>query len=121
ALWSAFFILGATHFLNPDEFIVRTNIQLMQQGRQLDAKYNAELSSDATPALVESFANFNDVDSQTVINKLAKKSCRETFDIRSWNYSRWKASRLLNTNTSLFDPAGRCAAEPVANPDVDEF
>jgi len=72
-------------------------------------------------ALVESFANFNDVDSQTVINKLAKKSCRETFDIRSWNYSRWKASRLLNTNTSLFDPAGRCAAEPVANPDVDEF
>jgi hypothetical protein len=37
ALWSAFFILGATHVLNPDEFIVKTNIQLMKEGREFDA------------------------------------------------------------------------------------
>ncbi|MEO6656196.1 MAG: DUF4173 domain-containing protein, partial [Pyrinomonadaceae bacterium] len=41
ALWSAFLILGATHVLNPDAFIVRTNIALMRQGREFDAYYNS--------------------------------------------------------------------------------
>lgn len=35
ALWSAFFVLGATHFLNPDAFIVKTNIALMREGSTL--------------------------------------------------------------------------------------
>jgi len=121
ALWSAFVILGATHFLNPDEFIVRTNVKLMQQGRQFDANYNAELSADATPALVESLVNFNDADSQTVIQKLTKKRCRESADIRSWNYSRWKVSRLLDANTKLFGQAGDCTAEPADIANSDDF
>ncbi len=41
ALWSAIVILGATNLMNPDAFIARTNIELMQQGREFDAHYNA--------------------------------------------------------------------------------
>ena len=48
ALWSAFVILGAVHALNPDAYIARTNIRLMQEGRSFDASYNANLSSDAS-------------------------------------------------------------------------
>jgi hypothetical protein len=115
ALWSAFFILAATHVFNPDDFIVRTNIRLMQQGRQFDARYNADLSADATPALLESEAPFNDQDAQTVFNTLARRHCHETSDMRSSNYSRWKASRVLNENSTLYEKVGGCATDPPAN------
>lgn len=59
ALWSAFLILGATHVLNPDAFIVKTNIALMHQGREFDASYNSRLSDDAMPVLMNSFADLN--------------------------------------------------------------
>ncbi len=53
ALWSAFLVLGGTHVLNPDAFIVRTNIALMNQGREFDTRYNSSLSDDAIPQLLE--------------------------------------------------------------------
>jgi hypothetical protein len=117
ALWSAIFVLAATHVLNPDAFIVRTNLQLKQQGRQFDARYNAELSADATPALLESEVPFNDEDAKTVFNTLKRKRCHETSDIRSWNYSRWKASQVLNANSTLSGQAGGCPTDPPADDD----
>lgn len=112
ALWSAFFILGATHFLNPDEFIVRTNIKLMQQGRDFDTNYNASLSSDATPALLESFSLFNDPDGEVIIRRLAKQQCRNKVgtDFRDWNFSRWQATQALKgLDHVLLDKIGGCA------------
>ena len=53
ALWSAFVILGAFTFSIPTHYIVRTNIRLMQEGRSFDAFYNANLSDDAIPVLLE--------------------------------------------------------------------
>ena len=37
ALWLALFMLGTLHVFNPDEFIVRTNVRLMQEGRSFDS------------------------------------------------------------------------------------
>src|SRR5207237_8357115 len=54
ALWLSMFILGTLHVFNPDEYIVRTNVRLMQQGRMFDSNYVTELSDDAAPMLLES-------------------------------------------------------------------
>ncbi len=97
ALWCAFLILGATHVLNPDAFIVKTNIALMQQGREFDAAYNSTLSDDALPALVDAWAELNEDDQLLVLRTLAGRNCRkmEETDLRSWNYSRQAAAATL--------------------------
>jgi hypothetical protein len=97
ALWSAFLILGATHVLNPDEFIVKHNISLMREGRPFDAKYNSELSDDALPQLLGSFTEFNETDQLQIFERLAERNCRKNkeTDLRSWNASRQAASSAL--------------------------
>lgn len=97
ALWSAFFILGATHVLNPNDFIVRHNLALMREGREFDASYNSGLSDDATPVLLEAFADMNEDDQRIVLRELAWQNCRkkQENDLRSWNYSRRVASSSL--------------------------
>ncbi|MCA1638437.1 MAG: DUF4173 domain-containing protein [Acidobacteria bacterium] len=57
ALWSALFVLVTLHVFNPDDFIVRTNVNLMQQGRSFDTVYVSELSDDAVPALLANAKN----------------------------------------------------------------
>ncbi|MGI8640752.1 MAG: DUF4153 domain-containing protein, partial [Pyrinomonadaceae bacterium] len=39
ALWLSLFMLGTLHVLSPDDFIVRTNVRLMQEGRSFDSHY----------------------------------------------------------------------------------
>jgi len=97
ALWSAFLILGATHMLNPDEFIVKHNLALMREGREFDAGYNSSLSDDALPALVDGFAELSEQNQITIYRSLAWRNCRkkEELDLRSWNHSRWTASATL--------------------------
>lgn len=110
ALWSAFFVLGATHFLNPDEFIVKTNIALMQQGREFDARYNSSLSDDAIPTLTKSFAILNENDQKVVLERLAERFCHrsEETDTRSWNISRWNASKSLESVGPAAEEIGGC-------------
>jgi len=110
ALWSAFLILGATHVLNPDAFIVKTNIALMQQGREFDARYNSNLSDDALPVLAESFDKLNEQDQQIVIYKLAYRYCesRKDNDLRSWNLSRSEAFNILDSNEAFVSEMNEC-------------
>ena len=117
ALWSAFFILGATHVLNPDAFIVKTNIALMQQGREFDADYNSQLSDDALPALVSGLPEMNDENIRVVARRVARRYCEKTeeTDLRSWNISRYKASALLTSDGGFVQYFGGCWA-PAINP-----
>jgi hypothetical protein len=110
ALWSAFLILGATHILNPDAFIVRTNIALMQQGRDFDANYNSSLSDDAVPVLIDSIDQIENPRRQIVIRKFVARYCemRDETDLRSWNYDRWRAWQRLSTNQELIKEIGNC-------------
>ena len=93
ALWLALFTLGTLHVLNPDDFIVRTNLRLMQEGREFDAYYNSRLSDDAIPALIEGLPAMNFEDQCIVKNKLIHQGfeSEKTNDFRSFNFSRWIA------------------------------
>jgi len=111
ALWSAIFVLGATHFLNPDAFIVKTNIALMRQGREFDARYNSRLSDDALPTLVENFEALNTNDQVTVFRQISRRYCekqKET-DIRNWNLSRQRATYALNDYAAILN--NQCALQ----------
>jgi hypothetical protein len=110
ALWLALFMLAGTHVLNPDEFIVRTNIKLAMEGRDFDAEYNAGLSDDAIPALLHSFSNIGGHEQGIVAAKLADRYCkkRNEYDLRSWNYSRWTAQRHMTSNAALINEVGDC-------------
>ena len=113
ALWSAFVVLGATHVLNPDAFIVKTNIALAEQGREFDAIYNSELSDDALPVLMNSLETLNTEAQQTAIRRIAMRYCqkRDEGDFRSWNYSRSRALGILNSNQALVSEIGSCDQE----------
>ncbi len=110
ALWSAFLVLGATHVLNPDAFIVRTNVALAEQGREFDAHYNSHLSDDALPALISSFESFNENDQISAISRVAERYCemKSENDLRGWNYSRSIAKSLLESNHALILEIGNC-------------
>lgn len=115
ALWSAIIILGAAHVLNPDAFIVKTNIALMRQGREFDARYNSQLSDDAIPVLLGNDANFAEEDRVLVLKNLYYRHCQlaQNSDPRSWNVSRTQAFQELELNhQELLDRFGICESEP---------
>jgi hypothetical protein len=110
ALWSAFFILGATNFLNPDDFIVRTNIRLMQQGRDFDASYNSWLSADSVPALVASLPIMSADNQCRTKHALNSKywNLGNLDDIRSLNFSRKSALQVLQANDVILHQLEDC-------------
>ena len=111
AVWSAFFVLGTLHILNPDDFIVRTNVRLLQQGRAFDSFYAAELSDDAVPALLENLPAMNFEQQCTVKNKISHRfnQAQTESDFRTWNWSRFAARKAMtrhgeSLDTSNFPP-----------------
>jgi hypothetical protein len=105
ALWTAFFIVGILHVLNPDDFIVRTNVRLMRQGRVFDSSYVANLSDDAVPALIESMPEMN-VEKQCDVRwKLAHRfeTAEAENDFRTWNWSRSTARKEMAQNPESFN------------------
>ena len=121
ALWSAFLVLGATHVLNPDALIVRTNIALMREGREFDAPYNSNLSEDAIPALMASFGELKDDQQKHVIRNLVRNTCENRGeDARSWNVSRWQAKNIIGSNERLVAAIGNCSSEMYGVPEREE-
>ena len=110
ALWSAFFVLGAIHVLNPDEFIVKTNLALMQHGREFDAGYNSRLSDDAIPALLEGMPGMTLGDRCEVGSAIhyRYRELGQLNDLRSLNWSRRTALNSLRTNDSLLHQTDGC-------------
>jgi predicted metallo-beta-lactamase superfamily hydrolase len=96
------------HVFNPDEYIVRSNVRLMQEGRMFDSDYAGELSDDAVPALLESLPALN-FERQCIVKYTLgdrlKKAQTEN-DIRTWNLSRWKARRELSAYADSLDTTG---------------
>lgn len=110
ALWSALFVLAGVHVLNPDEFIVKTNLALMRQGREFDAGYNAGLSHDAIPALLSSVSDLNAkqqcIVRMTLWRRVSSRDEQANNDLRSWNFSRSKSKPFLIENMRIlnYDP-----------------
>ena len=103
ALWSAFLILAATHVLNPDAFIARTNVALMHQGREFDARYNSQLSDDAMPVLMSAFGDLTPGAQETVVRRFAERyqGSKCEGDLRSWNLSRSRTRTMLTSSPDL--------------------
>jgi Domain of unknown function (DUF4173) len=112
ALWLAMFVLGTLHVFNPDEYIVRTNVRLMQQGRMFDSFYATELSDDAAPALLESLPLMNFEQQCIIKHKLERRfeQAQTENDFRTWNFSRWKARRAISENAEGVNTTG-CPAD----------
>jgi hypothetical protein len=111
ALWSALFVLMGLHTLNPDDFIVRTNVALTKQGREFDAFYNSsQLSDDAIPALIEGLQDMP-LEDRCVVGSNIHYRYRELgrlTDLRSLNYSRKVAFRELRANDELLHQTEGC-------------
>jgi len=107
ALWLSLFTLGTLHVLNPDDFIVRTNLRLMQEGREFDASYNSRLSDDAIPALIEGLPSMNFEDQCVVKNKLYYQEFKseKNTDFRSFNFSRSIAGNSIRETLNNFNTA----------------
>ncbi|MDQ3131646.1 MAG: DUF4173 domain-containing protein [Acidobacteriota bacterium] len=105
ALWLAIFVLGTLHVFNPDEYIVNTNIRLMQAGRAFDSKYNSSLSDDAAPALLEALPTMSFEQQCTVKWQFSQRleKARTEKDFRTWNFSRWSALDAMTENQDNFD------------------
>lgn len=110
ALWSAIVILGATNLMNPDAYIASTNIKLMQQGREFDGYYNASLSDDAIPALVDALPTMP-VEDQCEVKSTIHYRYRELgqlTDLRSFNLSRKIAFQRLRANDAMLHETTGC-------------
>lgn len=110
ALWSAVFVWGGVHVLNPDDFIVRTNIALMKQGREFDAYYNSGLSTDAIPALLESMPEMDMQDRCEVGSSIhyTYRELGQRTDLRSLNYSSKTAFWKLRASDELLHRTEGC-------------
>jgi hypothetical protein len=110
ALWSAIVILGATNLMNPHDFIARKNIELMQQGREYDANYNHEISSDAVPAVFAGLSEMN-LWEQCTTKLYLHNTYRRLLgggDLRSFNLSRQRALQLLSGDVSQLEDRTGC-------------
>lgn len=99
ALVTAFLMIGLLHLINPDQLIVRTNVNLAQTGRGFDANYAASLSADAVPTLLEALPDAGH-DEQCVITKSLLRRYDElgSNDWRSWNLARAGARRAIENH-----------------------
>ena len=122
ALWSAFLILGATHVLNPDAFIVRTNLALMQQGREFDVNYNFRLSADAVPDALAALSQLSleDQCSAKVPLHMLYRQLGQTRDLRSLNVSRKRAWYALNQNDAILHQVEGCPSWVLENLKLDD-
>jgi len=97
ALVQGFVVLGGLHIVNPDAFIVRTNLARPPAERPFDGWYAASLGADAVPLLLDALPRLDERATCSVAAGLLKQRRRlERDDWRSWNFARARARRLLH-------------------------
>jgi hypothetical protein len=103
--------LGTLHAINPDAFIARYNLA-RADGPAFDAKYVAQLSSDAAPELVMALERFGGDASPASCAIAARLDTwlAAPRDWRTWNLAATRAGRMSRS-------ALRGSCEPVAQPE----
>ena len=115
ALMQAFAVLAGLHVLNPDAFIVKTNLNRPTAERPFDARYAASLGADAVPPLLDALPRLNADDRCIVVMRLLNRwvdgeRAAPDADWRTWNWSRARARRLVHARTDQFLAACPLAA-----------
>ena len=96
ALIHGFAVLAGLHILNPDAFIVHTNLHRPAAERPFDVKYALSLGADAVPLLIEALPDLDAPSRCAVATRLVKRWGPQTdADWRNWNWSRSRARRLV--------------------------
>jgi hypothetical protein len=94
ALMQGFAVLAGLHVLNPDAFIVRTNLNRPVAERPFDAQYAGTLGADAVPALLDALPRLDARGRCAVVTELERR-WKDQGDWRTWNWSRARARRLV--------------------------
>jgi hypothetical protein len=115
ALMQGLAVLAGLHVLNPDAYIVKTNLNRPTAERPFDARYAASLGADAVPALLDALPRLNADDRCTVVMRLLNRwvdgeRASADADWRTWNWSRARARRLVHRQTDHFLAACPLAA-----------
>jgi hypothetical protein len=93
----SFLFLLVLNAANPEDWIVRTNLARASEGKRFDARYNASLSEDAIPALVQHLPSLGEADRTEILKGLSRHHQQlSEADWRSWTYSRSVARRILS-------------------------
>ena len=101
AVGQGFAVLAALHLVNPDAFIVRTNLARPAAERPFDGRYAASLGADAVPPLLAALPRLDArARCQAADGLLLRRRDLETDDWRNWNLSRARARRLLRENAA---------------------
>jgi hypothetical protein len=96
ALVQGFAVLGGLHLLNPDAFIVRSNLARPADHRPFDVAYAASLSADAVPDLLAAFPTLSSDDKcQAASSLLSRWAQYDTDDWRNWNRARARARQAV--------------------------
>lgn len=96
ALMQGFAVLAGLHVLNPDAFIVKTNLNRPVDERPFDAQYATSLGADAVPALLDALPRLSTEDRCLVMSRLLDRWENAGTDWRTWNWSRSRAQRLVH-------------------------
>lgn len=97
AVMTGFAMIAGLHFVNPDNLIVRVNLQRAQEGKVFDATYTSALSADSIPALAGGH-NIGSMDERKIMAERLQNVSRQypNTDWRSWNWSRSRANKVLS-------------------------
>lgn len=125
---SAWLVLAALNAINPDQLIVRTNLDRARAGQPFDLRYAASLSADAVPDVIEALRRFppgalapqsakppnpavDNTNRCVVRDRLLRWATGDTGDWRSWNLGR---SRARDAATRHVDVIEAIECNPVA-------
>ena len=98
AVMTGLAMIAGLHFVNPDNLIVRVNLQRAREGKVFDAAYTSSLSADSIPALAEGH-NIGSTDERRIMAERLQNVAVQypNTDWRTWNWSRSRASAVLAT------------------------
>ena len=105
AIASAFVVLLTLNAANPDALIASTNLSRAAEhagertsgtASAFDVAYNASLSADAWPTLLDGLESLNSRDGAQLVTTLRqRRSAGDTTDWRAWNLGRRRGERAL--------------------------
>ncbi len=91
--WGVWLLL--LHAVNPEQFIVNTNVRRAAEGQPLDVEYLTSLSADAVPALAAALPRLPPTDQQQVVRYLRDRATIPGSDLRGWSVARRRAARVV--------------------------
>jgi hypothetical protein len=95
AVMTGLTLIAGLQFVNPDDLIVRVNLQRAQEGKVFDAAYTASLSADSIPALRQGVTIGSGEERKVISERLQSTAVQYAHhDWRSWNWARSQAYQL---------------------------